>query len=148
MSIRFTRIHTPWHLWAVGIISLLWNAMGAFDYVMTQTNNESYMAMFTPEQLDYFTSFPTWVVTSWALAIWTAVLGSVLLLMRRRLAVFAFSVSFVAMVVTAVHNFVLSSPNMIDISGVEAGVFSLAIFVVSAFLLLYVRGMRRGGVLI
>ncbi len=147
MSIRFTRIHTPWHLWAIGGISLLWNAMGAFDYVMTQTKNASYLEMFTPEQLEYFTSFPSWVVASWATAIWTAVLGSVLLLMRRRLAVFAFSVSFVAMVVTALHNFVLSSPNMIDISGVGAGVFSLAIFVVSALLLLYARGMRRGGVL-
>jgi len=148
MSIRFTRIHTPWHLWAIGVIGLLWNAMGAFDYVMTQTKNAPYMEMFTPEQLEYFTTFPTWVVASWAIAIWTAVLGSVLLLMRRRLAVFAFSVSFVAMVVTALHNFVLSSPNMIDISGVGAGVFSLAIFVVSALLLLYARGMRRGGVLI
>ncbi len=148
MSIRFTRIHTPWHLWAVGIISLLWNAMGAFDYVMTQTNNTTYMAMFTPEQLDYFTSFPTWAVASWAIAIWSAVLGSVLLLLRRRLAVLAFSVSFVAMVITAFQNYVLSTPNLLDISGVEAGLFSLAIFVVSALLLLYARGMRRGGVLI
>ena len=42
----------PWHLWVVGIISLLWNAMGAFDYLMSQTRNEQYMAAFTPEQLD------------------------------------------------------------------------------------------------
>ena len=35
----------PKHLWIVGILSLLWNAMSAFDYKMTQTKNESYMAV-------------------------------------------------------------------------------------------------------
>lgn len=148
MGIRFTRVHTPWHLWAIGFISLLWNAMGAFDYVMTQTQNEAYLSVFTPEQLSYFTSFPAWVVTAWATAIWTAVLGSILILMRNRFAVLALSVSFVAMVVTCVHNFALSSPTLMDISGPEAGAFSLAIFVVSALLLLYARAQRRRGVLI
>jgi hypothetical protein len=27
---------TPWHLWVVGILSLLWNAFGGYDYTMTQ----------------------------------------------------------------------------------------------------------------
>ena len=45
---------TPWHIWVVGVGSLLWHLIGATDYVMTQTKNEQYMANFTPEQLDYF----------------------------------------------------------------------------------------------
>jgi hypothetical protein len=28
-------IVTPWHLWLVGVLALLWNSFGAFDYVMT-----------------------------------------------------------------------------------------------------------------
>jgi len=36
--------HAPWHLWLVGIMGLLWDSMGAFDYLMTQTQNESYMS--------------------------------------------------------------------------------------------------------
>ena len=50
-----SRTRAPWHLWAVGIVGLLWSAMGAFDYLMTQTENESYMARFTPEQLEVLT---------------------------------------------------------------------------------------------
>ena len=42
---------TPWHLWAVGVVALLWNAMGALDYVMTQTRNEDYMSGYTPSAL-------------------------------------------------------------------------------------------------
>ena len=44
----------PWHLWVIGSIGLLWSAIGALDYVMTQTKNEAYMSAFTPEQLEFF----------------------------------------------------------------------------------------------
>src|SRR3546814_16652880 len=77
-------VKTPWHLWAVGIVSLLWNAFGAFDYVMTKLRNPEYMAAFTPEQQSFFYSFPLWANVGWALGVWGSVLGSVLLLGRSR----------------------------------------------------------------
>ena len=67
----------PWHLVVVGILALLWNAMGAFDYTMTQTRNEAYMSRFTSEQLEYFYSFPSWAVATWATAVWGSVLGAI-----------------------------------------------------------------------
>jgi len=33
--------NTPKHLWVVGVVSLLWNAVGAFDYFMSKTRNEA-----------------------------------------------------------------------------------------------------------
>lgn len=47
----------PLHLWVVGVLALVWNLIGAMDYVMTQMRNENYMSAFTPEQLDFFTAF-------------------------------------------------------------------------------------------
>ena len=73
----------PWHLWLVGILGLLWNSVGAFDHLMTQTRNESYMGQFTPEQLEFFYGFPTWLVAFWALAVWGGVLGVVVWGIRR-----------------------------------------------------------------
>ena len=37
----------PWHLWAIGIASLLWNCFGGYDYVMSQTRNAEYMRAMT-----------------------------------------------------------------------------------------------------
>jgi hypothetical protein len=31
-----THQKTPLHLWIVAVLALLWNAVGAFDYVATQ----------------------------------------------------------------------------------------------------------------
>ena len=75
-----SNVRTPWHLWAVGIFAFLWSGMGAFDYLMTQTRNEAYMANFTEAQLEYFYGFPAWVEGTWALAVWGALAGSVFLL--------------------------------------------------------------------
>ncbi len=137
---------TPRHLWVVGILALLWNAVGAFDYLMTQTRNESYMGQFTPEQLEYFYGFPAWVVAFWALAVWGGVLGALLLLLRRRLAVPVLLVSFVSMVVTSIHNFLLSDG--VDVMGGSGVAFSAAIFVIALGLWLYARAMARKEILV
>ena len=136
---------TPWHIWVVGGVTLLWNAMGAMDYVMTQTRNEAYMAAFTPEQLEYFYGFPSWVQGTWAIAVWGSVLGSLLLLLRHRAAVPVFAVAFLAMLATTVHNFLLSDVSMADVTGPEALIFSAVIFAVALLLYIYARAMRQRG---
>lgn len=135
----------PWHLWLVGVLALVWNAFGAFDYFMTKTENEAYMSSFTPEQLEYFYSFPAWVTVFWATAVWGSVLASVLLLARKRAAAPVFLVSFVAMVITSFHNFVLS--NGLEMMGSGGAIFSAVIFVAALGLWLYAKAMADRGVL-
>lgn len=138
-------VSVPKHLWIVGILALLWNLMGAVDYVMTQTRNEAYMAQFDQAQLDYFYGVPVWFVFFWALAVWGSVLGSVLLLLRKRGAVGVFAVSFVSMLVTTVYSYGLSNGR--EVMGATGMVFSLVIFVVALGLVLYSQAMRGRGVL-
>ncbi|MDY7091628.1 MAG: hypothetical protein SX243_01515 [Acidobacteriota bacterium] len=140
------RPSTPWHLWVVGILALLWNAFGAYDYLMTQTQNEAYMSNFTPEQLEYFYSFPAWVVSFWALAVWGGVLGSVLLLIRKSWATPVFLVSLVSMVITTIHNFLLSN-GLEVMGGAFPLIFTAVIFLVALGLWFYARAMQRRGVL-
>lgn len=137
----------PWHLWLIGVLGFLWSSVGAYDYLMTQTHNEGYMSSFTPEQLEYFYGFPTWVVAFWALAVWGGVLGAVLLLLRKRLAVGVFLVSLLSMVVTAIHNYVLSDG--MEFMGDPFSLFFTAlIFLFALGLYLYARAMKNRGVLV
>ena len=138
-------VKTPIHLWVVGVLALLWNAMGALDYLMTTTQNEAYMAQFTPEQLEFFYGFPSWLVGFWAIAVWGGVLGALLLLLRRKLAVPVFAVSFLCMVVTTIHNYGFS--NGAEIVGTFGLVFSVIIFVIALGLVFYAKGLAAKGVL-
>ena len=142
---RTTR--APRQLWVVGGFALLWNAMGARDYIMTQTKNEAYMSGFTPDQLAFFYSIPAWVVSTWAIGVWGGVLGALLLLVRRRFAVWAFLASLTGMVVTTFRNYVLADG--LDIIGDAFSLgFTAVIFLVALGLLLYARAMRTRGVLV
>jgi hypothetical protein len=90
-----TTERTPWHVWVVGGVSLLWNAFGGYDFIMTTTQGEQYWRAsgMTQPMIDYYHAMPTWMFGPWILGVWGAVLGSILLLTRRRTAVQAFSVS-------------------------------------------------------
>jgi hypothetical protein len=139
------RPRTPVHLWIVGVVSLLWNAMGAFDYLATQLELESYMSQFTEEHLTYFYGIPAWAVSGWAFGVWGALAGSILLLMRRRWAVWAFAVSLVGMAVSSLYTLVLSEGA--TIMGTGGMVFTAVIWVVAILLLLYARAQAKRGVL-
>ena len=139
-------VKAPWHLWVIGIVGTLWSAMGAMDYVMTQTRNEDYMSNFTPAQLEFFYGFPAWVEASWAIAVWGGVIGCILLLLRKEMAVWVLLASFVCMVLTTIHNFVLS--NGLEVIGDTFSlVFSAIIFLVALGLYLYSKAMSSKGVL-
>lgn len=138
---------TPMHLWIVGVISLLWNSFGGYDYVMTQTENADYLAMFTPEQKAYFLSFPTWMEVFWALGVWGAVAGSVLLLMRSRHAVTALAVSLLGLAVSTFWQFFLSGVDTTALFGPVPLVMNAVIWVICIALLLYARRQMANGVL-
>jgi hypothetical protein len=137
---------TPWHLWVVGVLALLWNSVGAFDYVMTETRNAAYLSSFTAEQRAYFEGFPAWAVATWALSVWGGVVGSVALLLRQRWAVPVFAVSLATMLPTFFYNYVLTN-GLAVMGGVGGLVFTAVIVVVAVALLVYARGLAHRGVL-
>lgn len=139
------RSKTPVHLWIVGVLALLWTAMGAFDYLATQLELEFYMSQFTPEQFEYFTSFPTWMTAFWAFGVWGAFAGSVGLLLRKKWAVWAFVVSIAGLFVTSIYNFGMT--NGAEIMGTGGAIFTVVIWIVALFLLWYSWAQAKKGVL-
>lgn len=140
-----TTAKTPIHLWIVGVLAVLWNAGGAFDYSATQLRLEFYMSQFTPEQLDYFYSFPVWMDAAWAIAVWSSLLGSLLLLFRKSLAVWLFAAALLGLAVSTLYNFVLA--NGLEAMGPGAAIFTAVIWLIAIFLFFYSRAMAKKGVL-
>lgn len=137
---------TPVHLWIVAILATIWNAFGCFDYLMTQTRNEAYLANFTDPQRVYFESFPMWMEATWALGVWGGMAGSLLLLARSRYAVAAFAVSLAGLAASTVYQYVLNSPPEEMMSGAMMAM-NLVIWAIAIGLLVYALKMRRRGVL-
>jgi len=102
----------PWHLWTVGVLGLLWNAYGGFDYFMSKTRGDAYLASvgMTPDQITYFNAMPGWMTAVWAIGVWGALAGAVLLLARSRYAVPVFTASLVAYVLSLVYQYLVPMP--------------------------------------
>lgn len=143
------KMKTPWHLWVVGLVSLLWNGFGAFDFIMTNTQGEAYMrsAGMTQPMIDYFVAMPTWMYAPWILGVWGAVAGSILLLLRSRWAVVAFALSLIGAVVSAVYQKIINPMPPLPEAMQAMGYMSYVIVVIAAFLLWYAWAMRKKGVL-
>ena len=136
---------TPKHLWLVGIVSLLWNAMGVFDYSATHFRIDSYMSQFTPQQLELFYNFPPWMVAAWATGVWGALLGSLALLMRKKWAVWLFGASLLGLAGSTFYNHV-ATDNAQTMNGGDVA-FAAAIWVIALLLFFYARLMAKRGVL-
>lgn len=137
----------PWHLWVIGIVALIWSLIGVMDYLMTQSRNEQYMSQFTSEQLEYFYGIPWWMVSVWAIAVWGGLLGAVLLLLRKRLAVWVFLVSLIGVVLNTLYSYGL--PEGREIMGDAFSViFTIVIFLFSLGLYLYTHTLAKRNILV
>lgn len=140
-----TAARTPIHFWIVAVLAVLWNAVGAFDFLATQLQMESYMSAFSEEQLAFFYGIPAWALVTWGIATWGALFGSLAMLVRLRWAWHLFVLSLVAMLATSFQNFVLS--NGAEIMGTGGMIFSGVIVAIGIFLVFYSRAMLQRGVL-
>ena len=140
-------MRTPIHLWFIGVLSLLWNAGGAYDYVAAKLKIGPYAGDLPPDIASFFASLPAWYTAAWAIGVWFSVLGSLLLLLRSRFAVQAFFISLLGLLASSVYTYGLAEVRMVDSASTLALVFSIAIYVVLVLLLIYARAMRRRGVL-
>lgn len=135
----------PRHFWPVAAASLLWNLLGAYDWLMTNSRNAAYLDQSPPEFMQYVDAMPYWALAAWALGVWAAVVGSILLLRRSRFAVYAFAASLLGLAANTAYQASIERPPSM-ISGAAMGM-TLMIWIVAIALLWYAVRMRGQGVL-
>jgi hypothetical protein len=142
---------TPIHLWIVGILSLLWSCFGCYDYFMTKTRGAEYIATTMPgvdanAALAWVNGMPIYAQIGWAMGVWLGLLGSVLLLIRNRWAVWSYGLSLLGAVLSLGYQIALAPP----MPGAESAMMKTmpyVIIVICVALFLYARAMEKRGLL-
>ena len=137
----------PWHLWLTGVIALLFNSIGVFDFVMAMAQGAKYMASagMTPEQIAHYQQMPAWMTAVWAIGVWGAFLASILLLLRRKLAFPVFVLSLAAFLISLVYTYVLTNGG--TVMGQQMAIISTVIAILLLFFSWYAHAMGKRGVL-
>ncbi len=141
----------PLSFWIVSGLSLLWNAFGGYDYLMTRTRNMDYLAsaagneQLAGEMLAMIEGMPVWAHVLWGLGVWFSVLGSILLLVRSRHAVMAFLVSLIAAALSFAYQATLTMPPGLDSMAMK--IMPLVILIAIAFFWQFSRREAAKGTL-
>lgn len=138
---------SPWHLWVVAVIAVLFNSIGVFDFVMSRIQGPAYLASagLTPEQIAHYQQMPGWAIAVWAVGVFAAFAASILLLLRRRSAFLVFVISLAAFLINLLYTYVLTNGGVI--MGQQMAITSAVIAVLLAFFAWYARWMGKRGVL-
>jgi hypothetical protein len=140
-------VKAPWHLWLIGVIAVLFNFIGVFDFVMSMAQGAEYQASagMTPEQIAHYEQMPSWMTIVWAIGVFGAFAASILLLMRRKVALPVFILSLAAFLLSVLYNYVLSDSGAV--LGQDMVIASAVIAALLVFFSWYTSFMAKRGVL-
>ena len=145
------RARTPVHLWIVGVLGVLWNSIGCYDYLMTRMSNTEYFESMMPNVdpnavLAWIDAFPLYAQFGWGLGVWGGLLGALLLLMRSKWAVWALGLSLVGAILGLGYQ-IVAAPPLPGAEGPMAEAMPYVIILIAAALFLYARAMEKKAVL-
>ena len=121
-------------------ITLIWNIVGVVNYLgFVYMSNETLSALPNDTQL-YLETRPAWVTGAFALAVFSATIGNIGLLFRKKWASLVLTISLTSVVIETFYNFFIQ--NIIKIPFGE-GLLSVLILIVAVFLVIYSRKMIR-----
>jgi hypothetical protein len=87
--------------WGVALGGLAWNVFGVVQYLASvSATAESLIAGgMTPEQAAVMTSYPSWMTGAFAIGVFGGTIGSILMLLRKKIAVPVFLASLIAYII-------------------------------------------------
>ncbi len=140
-------VKTPWHIWLIGVIAVLFNSIGVFDFVMSMAQGAVYQASagMTPDQIAHYQAMPGWMTVVWAVGVFGALLASILLLLRRKLALPVFVLSLAAFLISLLYTYVLTDGGAV--MGQQMAITSAVIAGLLGFFSWYSWSMAKRGVL-
>ena len=130
--------------WIIAVLALLWNLIGVYlwlyEYVLM---TEEIRATLPPEQVEIMARAPSWSMYVYGLAVFSGLLASVLLLMRKNMAVGVFLLSLIAVLILQLYW--MFGMDIIDKMSPQSLIMPLIVIALAIFEYFYSKGAARNG---
>lgn len=133
----------PKWFWVVAGIAAVWNLMGAGAYVGMVTVSEEELSKVSEAERMLYETMPVWVTSAFAIAVWSGVLGSIVLLFRKAIAYQIFIVSLAAILIQMFYNLFMSKA--IEVNGASAAILPIVVILIAVFLVWFSKSSREKG---
>ncbi len=98
----------PTWFWVIAAASLMWNILGCVIFSSEVFAQEAIIESMTDEQKEWVRSTPCWIYVVFAISVSTGVVGSFCLLLRNKLSVPMFTISFAAVLIQMVYTMLIA----------------------------------------
>ena len=112
------RNRVPGWYWAVAGAAFIWGGIACAGYVAGVTMTEADVAKLPPVQAEAWRSYPSWLIGTYAVAVWTCLGGAIGLLLRQAWARPLYVVSLIAAVIQ--FSYSLATTRVLEVDGPSA----------------------------
>ena len=135
---------TTW-FWVLGVLLLIWNGMGALEYLNNVLVTPGEMAMKPEAERNLIEMTPSWVTSAFALAVWGGLMAAILMLLRKAFAHLMFMASLFGAVVQMCYNFFIAGAY--DIYGPEGLLMPAMIIIIGVYSIYFTGQCKEKGIL-
>ncbi|MFK7924874.1 MAG: hypothetical protein AB8H47_23140 [Bacteroidia bacterium] len=118
----------PVWFWIVAGLALAWNLVGCFAYVGQVMMTDEALAVLPEAERALYENVPAWVTAAFAFAVWGGALGSLLLLLRKKIATPVLIVSAIGITAQLSYNLFMSKA--MDVYGPEGMIMPVMVLVI------------------
>ncbi len=133
--------------WVVAGVAVIWNLLGVGAYMADVSMTADDMAKLKPAMQDLYANRPAWATAAFAVAVFAGLLGSLLLLVRKRLATPVLLVSLFAILIQNFYNFGVAKVQAADKMGGIAFAMPALVLLIAVYLIYFSRVQTKAGVL-
>ncbi|MEM6346220.1 MAG: hypothetical protein AAF927_20185 [Bacteroidota bacterium] len=105
-----TKVSTkiPSWFWAVSSVALVWNLIGVLAYLGQLMMTDEVLAALPEAEQALYKNIPLWATIAFTLAVWGGLAGSILLVLKRKVATSVFIVSAIGIIIQLSYNLFMS----------------------------------------
>ena len=136
-SLNSFQTKRPWHLWIISILSIIWYLSGACTIVMAQAGK---LPGLSAEETAYYSAQPIWFIILTDISLFSALIASVALILKSRLAFWLFGLSL-----TTIYDLAIGTSRALANTG--AMIATIIIVVIAILLPVYTWLMKKRSLL-
>lgn len=99
------KVETPKWFLGITIFALIWNALGLMAFVGHITMTPEMLSALSSQEQALYKNIPGWATAAFAIAVIAGTLGSLLLLLKKKIAKILFIASVLGVIVQNYHSF-------------------------------------------
>ncbi len=130
--------------WIIAVLALIWNIIGVFFWISEHfLMTEEIKAAYPPEELELINNAPSWGIYVYGIAVFGGLLASILLLMRKKMAVGIFGISLLAILIQM--GYWIFGMDAVGVLGPQSLIMPLIVIAIAIFEYFYSKGAAGNG---